>query len=135
MKAKEVPQDKSHLEAASREVYYAVNEDGEYTTELSTGWNVKAIALDNALKEIEERIQNAKQRVKENKTSPIEYYMEVHKMDPTILASYVGLWKWRVKRHFKPSVFKKLSPKILQKYADVFEISVDELQHIDDNNT
>lgn len=135
MKAKEVPQDKSHLEAASREVYYAVNEDGEYTTELSTGWNVKAIALDNALKEIEERVQNAKQRVKENKTSPIEYYMEVHKMDPTILASYVGLWKWRVKRHFKPSVFKKLSPKILQKYADVFEISVHELQHIDDNNT
>lgn len=135
MKAKEVPQDKSHLEAASREVYYAVNEDGKYTTELSTGWNVKAIALDNALKEIEERVQNAKQRVKENKTSPIEYYMEVHKMDPTILASYVGLWKWRVKRHFKPSVFKKLSARILQKYADVFEISVHELQNIDDNNT
>lgn len=135
MKAKEVPQDKSHLEAASREVYYAVNEDGKYTTELSTGWNVKAIALDNALKEIEERIQNAKQRVLENKTSPIEYYMEVHKMDPTILASYVGLWKWRVKRHFKPSVFKKLSTRILQKYADVFEISIHELQHIDDKNT
>lgn len=135
MKTKEVPQDKSHLESTSREVYYAVNEDGEYTTELSTGWNVKAIALENTLKEIEERVQNAKQRVIENKTSPIEYYMEVHKMDPTILASYVGLWKWRVKRHFKPSVFKKLSPKILQKYADVFEISIHELQHIDDNNT
>ena len=135
MKAKEVPQDKSHLESASREVYYAVNENGEYTTELSTGWNVKAIALENALKEIEERVQNAKQKVKENKTSPIEYYMEVHKMDPTILASYVGIWKWRVKRHFKPSVFKKLSTRILQKYADVFEISIHKLQHIDDKNT
>lgn len=132
MKTKEVPQDKSHLESASREVCYAVNEDGKYTKELSTGWNVKAIALDNALKDIEERVESAKQRVLKNETSPIEYYMELHKMDPTILASYAGLWKWRVKRHFKPKVFKKLPSKTLQKYADVFEISIHQLQHIDD---
>ena len=134
MKAEEVPQDKSHLESASREVCYAVNDDGEYTTTLSTGWDAKTIALDNTLKEIEERILHAKQKVLEHKTSPIEYYMELAKMDPTILASYVGIWKWRVKRHFKPSIFKKLSPKILQKYADVFEISIQELQHIDHKN-
>lgn len=129
MKAKEVPQDKSHLESASREVYYAVNDDGEYTTELSTGWDVKTIALDNALEEIERRVQSAKNRVLENKTSPIEYYMELHKMDVSILASYVGLWRWQVKRHFKPSVFKRLSTKKLQKYADVFEISMEELKN------
>ena len=35
---------------------------------------------------------------------------------------------WRVKRHFKPRVFKKLSAKVLQKYADAFEISVAELK-------
>lgn len=130
MKSNEVPQDKSHLESVSREVYYAVNEKGEYTTELSTGWDVKTIAIENTLQEIERRIQNAKQRVLENKTSPIEYYMEVHKMDVSILSSYVGIWQWRVKRHFKPSVFKKISKKTLQKYADAFEISMDELQHI-----
>jgi hypothetical protein len=55
--------------------------------------------------------------------------MEVSKMDLGILASYVGFWKWRVKRHFKPSVFSKLSNKILQKYADAFDISVDELKN------
>ena len=129
MKAKEVPQDNSHLESASREVYYAVNEDGEYTTELSTGWDVKTIALDNALQEIERRVQDARQRVLENKTSPIEYFMELHKMDVPILASYSGFWQWQVKRHFKPTVFQKLSAKKLQKYADVFEISVEELKN------
>lgn len=130
MKAKEVPQDKSHLASASRELYYAVNEEGEYTTALSTGWDVKTIALDNALQVIEERVDNARRRVFENQTSPIEYYMELHKMDLPILASYVGIWKWRVKRHFKPQVFNKLSLKMLQKYADVFQISMDELKQI-----
>ena len=51
-------------------------------------------------------------------------------MDLTILASYVGMWKWRVKRHFKPNVFNTLNNRILQKYADAFEISIAELKNI-----
>jgi hypothetical protein len=132
MKRSEVPQDKSNLESANfRELCYAVDENGEYTTEHTTGWDPKTIALNNAIDEINARIQDAKQRVLENTTSPIEYYMEVHKMDLSVLASYVGMWKWRVKRHFKPKVFNKLSIKTMQKYADVFEISIHELQHIE----
>ena len=131
MRKEEVPQDKSNLESANfRELCYAVDENGEYTTANSSGWNPKTIALDNAIEVIQERVNDAKERVLKNQTSPIEYYMELHKMDVGILASYVGLWKWRVKRHFKPSVFKKLSSKTLQKYAAVFEITIDELQHI-----
>src|SRR5690606_38734215 len=129
MKKKEVPQDKSSLESAnSRELYYAVDENGEYTTEKSSGWEPKTVALNNALEEINERIEDAKQRVIAGKTSPVEYYMELHKMDVGILASYVGFWQWKVKRHFKPLVFKNLSEKTLQKYAAVFEISVEELK-------
>lgn len=131
MKKKEVPQDKSNLETANfRELCYAVDENGEYTTENSSGWEPKTVALSNAIEDINERIEDAKNRVIEGETSPIEYYMELHKMDVGILASYVGLWQWRVKRHFKPSVFKKLSNKTLKKYAEVFEISVEELQNI-----
>lgn len=132
MKKNEVPQDKSNLASVNlRELCYAVDENGEYITEHTTGWDPKTIALNNALDEINERIARAKQRVADNKTSPIEYYMELHKMDLSVLSSYVGFWKWRVKRHFNPSVFKKLSLKTLKKYADVFEISVEELQHIE----
>lgn len=132
MKKEEVPQDESNLASANiKDMVYAVDENGEYVTELSTGWAPKTIALDNAIQVIEERVEDAKKRVLENKTSPIEYYMELHKMDLPILASYAGLWKWRVKRHFKPSVFKKLNNKILQKYADVFEISIEQLKNID----
>lgn len=132
MKKSDVPQDKSNLESANiKDMYYALDENGNYTTELSTGWSPKTIALDNAIKVIEERVADAKKRVSSNQTSPIEYYMELHKMDLTVLSSYVGFWKWRVKRHFKPSVFKQLNQKTLQKYADVFDITIEELKDID----
>ena len=135
MKKSEVPQDKSNLESANfKELCYAVDENGEYTTTHSSGWDPKTIALNNAIQEINQRVEDAKSRVLSNQTSPIEYYMELHKMDVNILASYVGIWKWRVNRHFKPSVFKKLSTQLLQKYAAVFEISIDQLKNITHGN-
>lgn len=135
MKKSDVPQDKSNLESASfKELCYAVDENGEYTTAQSTGWTPKTIALDNAIEDINERVKDAKNRVMNNETSPIEYYMELHKMDLGILASYVGMWKWRVKRHFKPKVFKRLSKKTLQKYANVFEISIAQLKTLEHAN-
>lgn len=131
MKKEEIPQDKSNLESADfKELCYAVDDKGNYITANSTGWDPKTIALDNAIQDINERVEIAKQKVLNNETSPIEYYMELHKMDVSILSSYVGIWKWRIKRHFKPSIFKKLNQKILSKYAEVFEISVNELKQI-----
>ena len=132
MKKNEVPQDKSNLESANfKELCYAVDENGEYTTELSTGWSPKTIALNNAIEALNERIAASKQRVRELKASPLEYYMELHKMDLPILASYVGIWKWRVKRHFRPAVFNTLNKTTLQKYADVFDITIEELKRTD----
>jgi len=132
MKKSEVPQDESNLASTNlRELCYAVDENGEYTTEHTTGWDPKTIALSNAIDEIKERVALARSKVLAGETSPIEYYMELHKMDLSVLASYVGIWKWRVKRHFKPLVFRKLSKKTLQKYADIFDITIEKLQHID----
>ena len=130
MKKEEVPQDQGNLSKSSlKELVYATDEKGNYTTELSSGWEPKTIALTNSIEEINERIADAKTQVINGEASPILYYMELHKMDPVILASYVGLWKWRVKRHFKPKIFARLSDNILQKYADAFDISLAELKN------
>lgn len=135
MKENEVPQDKSSLSKGDhKELCYAVNQDGDYVTAKSSGWEPKSIALDNAIQDINERVAEAKKEVLEGKASPIKYYMELHKMDLPILASYVGMMKWRVKRHFNPKRFNKLSDKVLQKYADVFEVSLASLKNIDHGN-
>lgn len=128
MKKEEIPQDESNLSKSNvKELCYATDENGNYTTGLSTGWEPKTIALENSLNAINERIEEAKQDIISGKASPIVYFMELHRMDWITLADYVGIWKWRVKRHAKPNVFKKLNQKILQKYADAFQISVEEL--------
>lgn len=130
MKKEEVPQDKGNLSKSDmKELCYATDENGEYTTALSTGWEPKTIALDNSIQDINERIEQAKNEVRVGLASPIVYFMELHKMDWNILSSYVGMWRWRVKRHAKPSVFNKLNDGILKKYADAFEIPTTELKN------
>lgn len=130
MKKNEVPQDKSSLSSINmKELCYATDENGNYTTELSEGWEPKTIALNNSLEEINERIEDAKQQVLKGEVSPIAYFMELNRMDIGILASYVGKWQWQVKRHFKPNVFKSLSEKTLQQYASVFSISTENLKN------
>lgn len=133
MKKNEVPQDKSFLEKNNmRELCYATDEDGNYTTKLSSGWDPKTAALEKALERIDRRTAEAAERVRNGISSPIEYYMERNRMDLSVLASYVGMWEWRVKRHFKPARFNKLSAKMLQKYADAFSVSVKELKNPSD---
>ena len=134
MKKEEVPQDKSSLSSIKmKELCYATDEKGNYTTALSTGWEPKTIALENSIQNVNERIEEANQNVKNGKASPIVYFMEVHKMDWLTLSSYVNMWQWRVKRHGKASVFKTLNDKILSKYAEAFEISVEELKNFKGN--
>ncbi|MFM9401127.1 hypothetical protein ACKLNQ_04185 [Myroides odoratimimus] len=129
MKESDVPQDKSSLkENDIKELCYAVNDDGEYVTALSSGWETKTIVQEATLSQIEERVNEARRQVIDGVYSPIVYYMEVNRMDMQTLCAYVSMWKWRVKRHFKPTVFNKLSNTILQRYADAFGITVAELK-------
>lgn len=128
MKKDEIPQDDGALNKLTKEVVYAVDASGKYSTALSTGWDVKIKALDLAWEDIEKRIEAAKQKVLKNEASPILYFLELRLMDLGILASYTGFWKWTIKRHLKPSVFNKLSEQKLQQYADAFNISVEELK-------
>lgn len=126
MKKEEVPQDPGPLGRVTREVCYATDKDGKYTKELSTGWDVKINALDLAWADIEERINAARQKVLNNEASQVLFFMEKRLMDMTTIAAYTGFWKWQIKRHMKPSVFKKLSDKKLQRYADAFNVSVED---------
>lgn len=128
MKKENVPQDMGALGKITKEVCYATDRSGKYTTELSNGWEVKNEALNVAWKEVEERIGKARQQVLNGAASPILFFMEYRLMDIGILAGYTGYWKWQIKRHMTPEVFKHLSEKKLQKYADAFNVKVDELK-------
>jgi hypothetical protein len=128
MKQEDVPQDLSSLGKITKEVCYATDQSGKYVTELSRGWDVKITALDAAWEDIEDRVRIAGEKVSKGEASPILYFMERGLMDTGIVAAYTGFWKWQVKRHLKPAAFRKLSVKKLQRYAEIFNVSVEELK-------
>jgi len=134
MKKQDIPQDESNLQSANMtEMLYVTDENNNYTTAQSIGWEAKKAALDESMQLINERIEEAKQNVANKIVSPIIYFMELNKMDLQVLAAYVGKWQWTVKRHAKPKIFKKLSDSTLKKYADTFGISIEELKNFDGN--
>jgi hypothetical protein len=130
MKKDEIPQDPSVLDKFTKEVCYAVDESGKYVTELSRGWEVKADALGITWEDIDRKVAAAKKEVLDGKISPIAYYIELRVMDLSIVSAYTGFWQWTIKRHLKPSIFKNLSTAKLQKYADLFEVTIDQLKNI-----
>ncbi|MGV3764376.1 hypothetical protein [Parapedobacter sp.] len=129
MNKDEVPQDEGSLAKKNvHELCYALDEHGRYTAVPSRGWEAKTLALNESLELIEERVATTRQAVAAGMLSPIAYYMELHRMDIPLLASYVGIHRWFVKRHFRPKRFGKLKAKTLQKYADAFGITVAQLK-------
>jgi hypothetical protein len=128
MKKEEVPQDLGALGKITGEICYAVDESGKYSTTLSNGWEIKSSALDVAWKDVEKRIELAKQKVEKREASPILFFMELRVMDIPIVAAYTGFWKWQVRRHLKYEVFEKLSGARLAKYAALFEVTTEELK-------
>ena len=127
MNKEDVPQDLSSLGKITKEVCYATDASGKYTTELSKGWEVKMSALDVAWQDIGERVAAARAKVLKQEASPLLFFMELKLMDVGVLAAYAGFWKWQVRRHLRPAVFKKLSERRLRRYAEVFDISIDDL--------
>ena len=129
MKETEVPQEEGALRDL-KELCYVTDEEGNYTTRLSSGWEEKNVALEASLGRLQEQIDEAKANVIAGRKSPIVYYMLLNRMDWAVLADAMHCWQWVIKRHAKPSVFKKLSPKTLQQYAEIFNISVEDLVNL-----
>jgi hypothetical protein len=121
MKVNEVPQDDANLfEGKTRDIQYALNEEGKYTTVKSIGWEPKNSALIQAWEHENDKIAEARKLVDEGKISPVYYHMKRCLMDLKLLASYTGFSRFRVKRHFKPKIFKNLSNEKLDKYVYAF---------------
>ena len=127
MEKDKVPQDEGITAGITREVQYAVDENGKYVKTLSKGWEPKNIVNELAWEDIQEMVDIANEKIKSEKASPIMHFMAKNQMDVTLLSDYVELPKWKVKRHLKAKCFKKLKKEQIENYAKVFEISVDEL--------
>lgn len=127
MKKIEIPQEKNSTLNGQRKVMYGTNESGEFQR-INYASSVEEFATITAVKEYEELEKESLEEIKKDISSPIKYFMYKNRMDLATLSSGVEMFSFRVKRHLKMKHFKKLNDKILQKYADVFNIEIKKLK-------
>jgi len=111
----------------NREVFYHFDKEKGYTQQVEYQNPHNQVIIKQSWDAAEERLEQVKQLVVIGKASPIAYYMEKILMEVPMLAAYMEMPKWRVKRHLKFKVFKRLKPEILAKYGEIFGITVEEL--------
>lgn len=129
MEINDIPQDNSKIFRGQRKVVYAT-QNGNYQTATSNGWETEEFATEQAVEELNQLTAEALDAVKRDEKSPLFYYMYRYRFDLPSLAQATGFWQWQIKRHFKPSVFAKLSNKVLGIYAEAFGVSILELQQV-----
>lgn len=131
MKDDDVPQDNAISLGGQRKRLYARTTNGDYTTVLSSGWEAEEVVLQQAISEYDNACSTARLRVLRGQTATLEYHMYRRRMDITLLAQSTGLFQWQVRRHLKPSVFRSLPAKTLQRYQDALQLSAAELTTLD----
>lgn len=130
MKKAQVPQDNNRSYGGHKKVIYAVNEAGQYETIGSSGWESEEFVTLMAVDELKQQSQAAYERVQQGLTSPLEYHMYAKRLDVLGLAQTTGYFQWQIRRHMKPSVFRRLSNKQIQRYLEVLDLSVEEFTHL-----
>lgn len=129
MKSEDVPQDKAIL-GQWHEICYALDQDGRYVLAPSVGWDPANVANLQAWEVIAEAVAEAIEAVRSGEASPLAFHMARCQMDAGLLAGYVQLARWRVRRHLRPAVYARLKPELLERYARVFGVAAAELDRI-----
>ncbi len=127
----EVPQEGNSTLGGHRKAMYARGADGKLHIVQSAGWEVEEIVTKQAVDDLLRLTEDARQRVLAGQTSPLEYHMYRVRMDVPLLAQASGIWQWRIRRHFRPAIFARLSPALLATYADAMGLSVEQLKKAD----
>ena len=127
MENRKVPQHNISTYANNKKAIYATDANGDYTIVPSSGWKVEEEATRQALHELERLAAAAYERAVAGRVSSLYFHMYDRRMELQTLAQATGMWKWRIRRHFRPEVFASLSARILARYADTLGISVETL--------
>lgn len=130
MDVNEVPQEGNRTLGHHRKVMYARDADGRVVIVPSRGSEVDEAVTLQAVERMNTQAEEARARVVAGQSSPLEYWMWAKRMDVALLSQVSGIWQWRIRRHFRPAVFARLSPRLLQHYCDALGLTVEELRKL-----
>lgn len=128
MDVRNVPQDGNATLGGHRKAIYARGADGRIVVVESAGWEAEEIVTLQAVDVFDSYARAARARVEAGHSSPLEYWMYARRMDLATFSQCSGVWRWRIRRHFRPALFARLSPALLARYATTLGITPDTLR-------
>ncbi|MDU9047497.1 MAG: hypothetical protein Q3M30_01515 [Candidatus Electrothrix sp. Rat3] len=108
-------------------VSYVADAQGEQELISGSVWQPVNIVNRQAWEEIEEHIAASKEKIAQGRVSCLRYYMIANQMDIGLLAKYTGQARCLVRLHLLPFIFCRLGRKRLDRYANVFLVSSEDL--------
>ncbi len=107
-------------------ILYVEKEDGKYEPIQTGSYITKNFLDDYELKRrhLEDSLKN---QVLSGKVSPIYYYMILEDLTLSELAARTGIRKSKVKKHLVAVHFNAILQETLQLYADVFNITIQDM--------
>jgi hypothetical protein len=130
MQTHDVPQEGNATLSGHKKAVYAKDTDGHIISTASAGWEVEEIVTLQAVTNFHALQKAARIDVESGKASTLLYWMHAQRMDVPLLAQTTGIWRWRIRKHFLPMHFSRLSTQNLHRYAEALGISVEQLTRL-----
>jgi len=130
METRDVPQERNVTLGGFHKAVYARDESGRIVPVKSAGWEAEEIVTQQAVAIFQLKAEATRLRVLAGERSPLEYWMYARRMDLSTLAQSTGIWRWRIRRHFRPAAFAQLGDPLLRRYAEALGLSPDALRRV-----
>ena len=107
-------------------ILYVEKEDGKYGP-IQTGSYITSKYLDDYELKRKNLEDSLRKKIQNREASPVYFYMVLEDLTISELASRVRIRKAKVKKHLRHDYFNRISNEMLQQYADVFNVSLNDL--------
>jgi hypothetical protein len=129
MKILDTDQNGNLVDANTRRVRYSVDDRGNVVEEYEEMTEYGVIVAENLFDLYRDRAEEAKERIRRKKASPLEYFMHQAQIEIELVIALTGYSRRQVKKHMKPDVYKTLGDDVLQRYAQAFLIDIDTIKN------
>jgi hypothetical protein len=130
MDESQVPQDQSRTYGGHQKILYVKSDGGDYRAVTSSGWAAEEAATLAAVEELERLARESWLAANSGAVAPLQYHMYAQRMDIALLSKVTGLFQCRIRYHFKPHIFAKLSDELLTRYSNALGVDISALHQL-----
>ncbi len=107
-------------------ILYVEKENGKYGP-MQTGSYITRNYIDDYFLKRKNLDTSLREQVERNEISPVKFFMVLEDLSLSELSARMKIPTRKVRKHLLPVHFKKISDDLLNRYATVFNISVNQL--------